>query len=64
MASKKDEDTLSRDIEEGFEHWKKVLTDLAKAANDSYMPLVSESLKLTKKLIEVYERAFEHALKK
>lgn len=45
-------------IDEGFESWNKILLDLERTATKSFMPLLATSLKLSKEILETYEKAF------
>ena len=62
-ANQKVTKELSEKITEGFKAWGSTLDDLTQSAEDSFMPLVAQSLKLTKNLILVYEQGFRKTLK-
>ena len=64
MTEKKKEIDLDKAIEQGFEDWEKVITDLEKSANDCYMPLLAKSLGLCQEILSVYKQSFNHTLKK
>ena len=53
---------MSKQIEDGFNSWDSVLDDLIESAENSFMPLVAQSLKLTKEIVEVHRRGFKRTL--
>ena len=63
MTEKKEKVDLDKAITKGFEDWDKVFTDLAKSAEDCYMPLLAKSLGLCKEILAVYKKSFDYSLK-
>ena len=61
--SKIDKADMEKKIETGFDEWDKVLDELIKSANASFMPLVATSLELTKEIVEVHRKGFKRTLK-
>jgi hypothetical protein len=56
--SKKSSPPSEKDLEKSFEIWENAITGLIDKSNQSMMPLVAHSLKLTLEIIQMYKTAF------
>lgn len=48
----------NKTLNKGFDDWEKSFESLAEAAENSFMPLLAESVKLSKSILQVYRKAF------
>lgn len=51
-----------KNLNKGFDDWVTSLDNLAEAAESSFMPLLAESIKLSKSILQVYKKAFTRTL--
>jgi len=60
---KEEKKTTKEEVLAGFEEISKTLDLVEQSARKSYMPLLADSLKLSKDILELYKNAFKNTLK-